>query len=105
MPEHTPHTKKEKNAAVKTVMGEFSNGELHSGSKEGPEVTNPKQAVAIAMSESGQAKPWPPPKANHSFPETKGNAHGYGHEGGKKSGHLRLSGHPSAHHIGKKRGK
>jgi hypothetical protein len=34
------------------VMGEFKSGELHSGSKSGPEVTNPKQAVAIAMSEA-----------------------------------------------------
>lgn len=37
------------------VMGEFKSGELHSGSKSGPEVTNPKQAVAIAMSEARKA--------------------------------------------------
>ena len=41
---------------VKKVMKEFSEGKLHSGSKHGPEVTSKKQAVAIAMSESGQAK-------------------------------------------------
>lgn len=40
------------NAKVKKVMGEFKRGELHSGSKKGPEVTNRKQAVAIAMSEA-----------------------------------------------------
>lgn len=37
---------------VKKVMKEFKEGELHSGSKKGPQVTNPKQAVAIALSES-----------------------------------------------------
>lgn len=34
------------------VMGEFKRGELHSGSKKGPVVRNPKQAVAIALSEA-----------------------------------------------------
>lgn len=34
------------------VMEEYKEGELHSGSKEGPKVTNPKQAVAIAYSEA-----------------------------------------------------
>lgn len=48
---------KKKEAKVKKVMKEFKEGKLHSGSKKGPEVTNPKQAVAIAMSESGQKKP------------------------------------------------
>jgi hypothetical protein len=38
---------------VGKVMHEFGKGELHSGSKKGPVVTNPKQAVAIAMSEAG----------------------------------------------------
>jgi hypothetical protein len=37
---------------IKKVMHEFKEGELHSGSKKGPKVTNPKQAVAIAMSEA-----------------------------------------------------
>lgn len=36
---------------VKKVMHEFKQGGLHSGSKEGPQVTNRKQAIAIAMSE------------------------------------------------------
>jgi Family of unknown function (DUF6496) len=35
------------------VMGEFKAGTLHSGSKKGPKVTNPKQAKAIAASEAG----------------------------------------------------
>lgn len=41
------------------VMREFSAGELHSGSKDGPVVDNPKQALAIAYSEQkklGQKK-------------------------------------------------
>jgi len=34
-------------------MREYKAGKLHSGSKKGPEVTNPKQAIAIALSEAG----------------------------------------------------
>lgn len=40
---------------VKKVMAEFGAGKLHSGSKKGPEVTNPKQALAIAFNEARQA--------------------------------------------------
>ena len=40
---------------VGTVMREFKAGKLHSG-KKGPVVKNPKQAIAIALSESGQSK-------------------------------------------------
>lgn len=39
-------------AKVKKVMHEFGASTLHSGSKKGPTVTNPKQAVAIALSEA-----------------------------------------------------
>jgi hypothetical protein len=42
-------------AKVSKVMGEFKRGELHSGSKKGAKVTNPKQAKAIAMSEARAA--------------------------------------------------
>ena len=38
------------------VMREFKKGELHSG-KKGPVVKNPKQAIAIALSEAGKSKP------------------------------------------------
>jgi hypothetical protein len=48
-------TRKEKNK-VKRVMHEFKEGELHSGSKKGPLVKKPKQAVAIAMSEANMKK-------------------------------------------------
>lgn len=40
---------------VEKVMHEFKEGELHSGSKHGPEVKNRKQAVAIALSEKRKA--------------------------------------------------
>ena len=45
-----------KKAKIKKVMGEFKHGALHSGSKKGPVVTNPKQAVAIAYSEAKKKK-------------------------------------------------
>jgi len=41
---------------VATVMSEFKQGELHSGSKDGPKVTSRKQAIAIALSEQRKAK-------------------------------------------------
>jgi hypothetical protein len=52
---HSPKTLAGKRAKVKAVMGEFKEGELHSSS--GQVVTNPKQAVAIALSEAGLARP------------------------------------------------
>lgn len=39
-------------AKIHKVMDEFKHGKLHSGSKKGPEVTNRKQAIAIALSEA-----------------------------------------------------
>jgi ribosomal protein L21E len=42
-------------AKISKVMREFKAGELHSG-KGGKVVKNPKQAVAIALSEAGKAK-------------------------------------------------
>jgi hypothetical protein len=47
---------KGKEKKISKVMKEFSKGELHSGSKKGPIVTNPKQAVAIGYSEAKKAK-------------------------------------------------
>jgi len=48
--------KRQRKKRVKEEMHKFEEGKLHSGSKKGPVVTNPKQAVAIALSESGQSK-------------------------------------------------
>ena len=50
-----PKTKQDKRSKVKTVLSEFKEGELHSGS--GQKVTNPKQALAIGLSEAGLSKP------------------------------------------------
>lgn len=38
------------------VMSEFKDKKLHSGSKAGPVVKSPKQAIAIGMSEAGMSK-------------------------------------------------
>ena len=48
--------KKKKRAVMKEEMELFKAGELHSGSKKGPIVSNPKQAIAIGLSVSGQSK-------------------------------------------------
>ena len=45
-----------KGGKVAKVMREYKKGELHSGSKKGPVVKNPKQAMAIALSEAGRTK-------------------------------------------------
>lgn len=47
--------KKKKKGKIERVMHEFKENELHSGSKKGPRVTNRKQAIAIALSESRKA--------------------------------------------------
>lgn len=43
-------------AKIKKVMAEAKEGKLHSGSKTGPVVTNPKQKIAIALSEAGVSR-------------------------------------------------
>jgi hypothetical protein len=50
-----PETKAGKERKVARTMGEFKEGELKSSS--GQRVTNPKQAVAIALNQTGQSKP------------------------------------------------
>lgn len=52
---HHRETPKQKKKVAK-VMHEFKEHELHSGSKKGPVVKNPRQAVAIALSEAKRAK-------------------------------------------------
>jgi len=51
-----PLAGKSKKEIVKTEMKKFGQGKLHSGSKKGPVVTNPKQAVAIGYSEAKKGK-------------------------------------------------
>lgn len=43
---------KKAQSKIKKVMHEMKEGKLHSGSKSGPVVTNPKQGIAIALSEA-----------------------------------------------------
>jgi hypothetical protein len=59
------------------VMGKFGKGDLHSGSKAGPKVTNPKQAVAIMYSE--KKKPEYRAKHKDGLAKTLGHVgtHGY----------------------------
>jgi len=44
-----------KEKKVAKVMKEMHAGKLHSGSKTGPRVTDPKQAIAIGLSEARKA--------------------------------------------------
>ena len=55
MAKRKPKTKAGKRRKVRKVMGEYKRGTLKSSS--GRKVTKRSQAVAIAMSESGQSKP------------------------------------------------
>lgn len=60
---------------VKKVMHEFKHGQLHSGSKKGPKVKNPKQAIAIALSEArASGAKVPPPKKKSAKKATKKKA-------------------------------
>lgn len=52
---NAPSTKRGKKAKVKKVMKEFKQGKLKSGGFK-KKVKNPKQAIAIALSEAGMSK-------------------------------------------------
>jgi len=47
---------------VQRAITEMKSRKLHSGSKKGPTVTNPKQAIAIGLSEAKRAGGKVPPK-------------------------------------------
>ena len=76
---HSMAAKKKQSPAAKKkvgkVMHEFKHGELKSG-KSGKKVTNPKQAIAIGLSEARQAgaKVPPPKKAAAKKSATKKKA-------------------------------
>jgi hypothetical protein len=59
-----PRSKAGKQRKVARTMREFKAGDLESSS--GQKVTNPKQAVAIALSQSGQAKRQAKPPAGQT---------------------------------------
>lgn len=62
-----------KGGKVEKVMSEYKKGELHSGSKKGPLVKNPKQAVAIALSEARKSGAKIPKKAEGGSVDAYGN--------------------------------
>jgi hypothetical protein len=47
--------KMKKSLKIEKVMHEWKEGKLHSGSKKGPVVTNPKQAIAISLNSARKA--------------------------------------------------
>ena len=57
MPRLSPNASKAaRKARVHEEMHKYKEGELHSGSESGPIVKSRKQAIAIALSESGQSR-------------------------------------------------
>ncbi|MDI1227484.1 MAG: DUF6496 domain-containing protein [bacterium] len=63
MPATKPKTKSGKKRKVKKVMEEFKDGSLKSGKDgKGGKVKSRKQAIAIALSESGQSRRKKPAK-------------------------------------------
>ena len=54
MAKTVPKTKAGKQAKVEKVMSEWKSGDLRSSS--GQKVTNPKQAIAIGLSEAGKTR-------------------------------------------------
>ena len=53
---HESRKKEYKEHKIEKVMHEYKEGKLHSGSKKGPVVRKPKQAIAIALSEAKKRK-------------------------------------------------
>ncbi len=57
---------------VERVMHEYKEGELKQARGKGPKVTNRKQAIAIALHESGSTNRESPAKNKASLARTKG---------------------------------
>ena len=59
-----------------TVMKEYKEGELHSGSKTGPKVTSRAQAIAIGLSEARKAgEDVSPPRGRSRGKFHRGSSH------------------------------
>lgn len=84
MAERKRNTKAQKK--VGKVMHEYKHGELHSGSKRGPKVKNPKQAIAIALNEARESGAKIPPK-----------------KGAKKTGAKKTAKHSASHRSSSKK--
>ncbi|HTJ56786.1 MAG TPA: DUF6496 domain-containing protein [Devosiaceae bacterium] len=56
---------------IERVMHEFKEGELKTGGGKGPKVKNRKQAIAIALSESGATNQESPKKNKQNLARTK----------------------------------
>jgi Family of unknown function (DUF6496) len=65
-----PKETKPQKETVERVMHEFKHGELRSGTS-GEKVTNPKQAVAIALSEAGASNQQTPKENKAHLRRTK----------------------------------
>ena len=61
---------KEQKETVARVMHEFKHGELESG-QSGRKVKNPRQAIAIALHESGASREQSPTEKQHALRRTK----------------------------------
>jgi hypothetical protein len=64
------HQSKPQKETVERVMHEFKHGELRSGTS-GQKVKNPKQAIAIALSEAGASDQQTPKENEEHFRRTK----------------------------------
>ena len=64
------HQSKPQKETVGRVMHEFKHGELRSGGS-GKKVRNPRQAMAIALSEAGASNQQSPKKNEQNFRRTK----------------------------------
>ena len=63
---------KEQRGTVERVLHEFKQGELRTGRGKGPKVKDRKQAIAIALQESGSTNRQSPSRNKKSLSRTKG---------------------------------
>jgi hypothetical protein len=66
-----PKASEDQRGTVERVMHEFKDGELRTGNGKGPKVTDRKQAIAIALHESGSTNQETPSKNRKTLARTK----------------------------------